>query len=498
MVSIYIKIIVTMVISLFTVPVVLNALGASDYGLYNLVAGIVLMLSFLNGSMTVSTQRYLSVYMGAKDNKKLLQIFNVSIVLHLLVGFAVIVILELSSLFLFNHFLNIDYTRIETVKIVFQCLILSTFFTIVSVPFDALINSYEDFIPLSLIEIINSVFILILVLSINKINIDSLVFYSIGMAFITTIFFLMKFLYCKFQYQICKINLKYFDKQIFKEIFSFAGWNTYGAVAMMARNQGIAVVMNNFFGTVINAAYGIANQINNVISNFSITLQKTINPQLMKSEGENNREKMLNIAMISSRYSVYILTIISIPLIIEMPYILKLWLKEVPENTIIFSRLILVLSIIYQFSVGLMSAIQSAGKIKNYQIVIGTVLLLNILLAYIILKLKFPPYYVFISLIIIEIISLYIRIIFAKKLVNLDKKFFIKDVFIIIMIINIITISVSFLPTYILQESFLRLSITVLVSFITYCFLIYVLGLKENEKNMINNFVISLLKIEKK
>ena len=492
MVAIYSKIVITMLISLFTLPLVLNALGASDYGLFTLIIGVITLLTFLNGSMTVSTQRYFSISMGANDKVKINKIFNISIILHLFVGVIIIVLLEILSFFLFDGFLNIDQNRVSAAKIVYQCLIISTLFTVLSVPFDALINANEDFAVLSIIEIFQSILVLILSISLPFIIHDKLVYYGFGMALIAIIVMLIKGVVCMKNYKECYFNKNSFDKILFNEMFSFAGWNTFGAIAMMGRNQGIAVILNMFSGTIVNAAYGIANQINNVLSNFSITLQKSINPQLMKSEGGNDRNRMLFIAFVSSKFSVYILAFFAIPLIIEMPYVLKVWIKDVPENTILFSQLILILSVVYQFSVGIMSAIQSGGRIKYYQLTIGALLFLNIPISYFLLLNNYPVYSVLICLIIVEVFSLFARIMFSKKLVNLDINRFIKEIIIPCLFILIISFSFSFLPHTFMSESFLRLLLTVLISIISMIFLIWNYGLQIKEKESILSIISKL------
>lgn len=497
MIAIYSKIVITMLISLYTLPLVLKVLGANDYGLFTLVLGVVTLLTFLNGSMTVSTQRFMSISMGANDKQEINRIFNVSILLHYLVGLFVIVILEVLSLFLFDGFLNIESNRINAAQIVYQCLIASTFFTIIAVPYDAMINANEDFVLLSIIEILQSILILLLTIALHFVAMDKLIFYGIGMASVAIIIMVVKRIVCKRRYKGSLINIHIFDPHLFKKMFSFAGWNTFGAIAMMGRNQGIAVILNLFCGTVVNAAYGIANQINNVLSNFSITLQKSINPQLMKSEGGNDRTKMLYIAFISSKFSVYILSFFALPLIIEMPYILKIWLKQVPEDTILFSQLILILSIVYQYSVGIMSAIQSSGKIKNYQIIMGTLLFINLPISYIFLRLDYPTYYVLICLIVVEIISLITRILFSKNLVSLDVVKFVKEIILPTLCVLAITFVLSVIPSLLLEESFLRLTFTGLLSVSSMFFLVWHIGLQSSEKERIYLILFSFFKKER-
>lgn len=488
MVVLYLKMLITIVVSLCSVPLVMRALGVSDYGLYSLIAGVIVMLSFLNSSMTVSTQRYMSVSMGKGDDKSVKQIFNVSIVLHLVIGFAILFLLEIGSVFLFNGFLNIDSSRIEAAKFIYQFLVISTLFSILSVPFDAIINAHENMLAFSILEIIESVSKLIIAFFLVDIHSDKLMFYGASLAIIAVAVMLLKWLFCIKKYPICKLELReLFDFNLFKEMFSFAGWNTFGAVAMLGRNQGMAIILNVFFGTVLNASYGVANQINGVLSNFSSIMQKSINPQLMISEGGNNRERMLNMTFISSKFSFFLLSIFAIPLIIEMPYVLKIWLKEVPQYTVWFSRLMLILSLLCQYSVGIMSAIQSAGKIKTYQITMGSLLILNLPVSYLFLSNGFPSYSVLICGIIIEIISLVTRMFFAKTLLGFRIDNFIKEVIAPSFLVFLLVLFLSIIPLNFITESFLRLILTCFCSTLMALVGIWFFGLNENEMSKFKN-----------
>lgn len=300
----YTKVITSLAIALVSVPLVLKALGASDYGLYNLVAGVVAMLAFLNNSMTVSSQRYLSVAMGERNNRKINSIYNTSFLLHLGLGLFVVVAFEFIGLFAINK-LNILPERMLCAKIIYQFLVLSTFAKIVAVPFDALVNAKEDMLPFSIIELIDSVLMLAVAFSIAYISGDKLIYYGFCVAAISLFVLLLKYCWCKHAYKECRINLKENNGNLrIREMLGFTGWNLFGGLAMIGRNQGVAIIINLFLGTIANAAYGVANQINGALGNFSATFQKAINPQLMKSEGMKDRNRLLRISFISSKFSV--------------------------------------------------------------------------------------------------------------------------------------------------------------------------------------------------
>lgn len=446
-----------MLISLVSVPMILNALGKSDYGLYNLIAGVISMLSFLNSSISITTQRYLSVAIGENNKDKLNVIYNVSLVLHLVVGLVIVLLFEICYMFLFDGFLNIEPERIHAAKVVYQFIVASTFFTIISVPFGAVMNAKENMLAFSIIAIIDSVLKLLLAFYLSRCPFDRLVVYGGCIALISFMNVLFNQIYVRIKYKEFNISLiKYFSKEYFFKMLGFSGWNTMGAVAMIGRNQGIAVIFNLFCGTVANAAYGIANQINGVLGYFSSTFQRALNPQLMQSEGMNNRTRLIRIALTSSKYSVWVIALFAIPLIIEMPYVLKLWLKDVPEYTLRLSQLVLVLAIVYQHSVGLMSSIQAVGKIRNYFITMSILILLNLPICYFILKNGFPLHYCIVVFIIIEFISLITRLFMAHKIVGIRIKDFVMKVFLPNILCIIAGGLVAMIFHFLMEESFLR------------------------------------------
>lgn len=441
----YAKILASMAIALVSIPLVLHALGASDYGLYNLVAGVIAMLSFLNNSMTISSQRYMSVAMGEDNEQKVNIIYNTSFALHLVLGLFVVLAFEVIGIFAVDR-LNIEPDRMWSAKIIFQFLIISTFSKIISVPFDALMNAKEDMLPFSVIELIDSVLMLLVAYTIQYFMGDKLVYYGFCVAGIAVLTFFMKYGWSRYAYKEYRIKFTQYKGHLHtKAMLGFTGWNLIAGLAMMGRNQGVAVIINLFHGTVANAAYGVANQINGALCHFSSTFQKAINPQLMKSEGMQDRERMLRISFISSKFSVLALSLFAVPLIIEMEEVLNMWLKnEIPPFTLRLSQLILILSIVYQYSVGIMSAIQATGKIRNYQILMSLILLCNLPIAYVMLNLGYPVHYAIGIFVVIEFFSLCVRIVMGKRIAGLGITSFlievIKPTLIIIMIPTIIVL----------------------------------------------------------
>lgn len=486
----YAKILISMLLSLVTVPIILRALGENDYGVYNLVAGVISMLAFLNASMSIASQRYLSVSKGEGHLEKLNKIFNVSIVMHFIVAGAVLIILEICFPFLFSGFLNIEPDRINAAKLVYQFLVVSTFFSIISVPMEAALNAEENMLSFSIINILSSVLKFCLALFLVKCPGDRLIIYGAGMLMITVITYIIYLTYVLLHYRgKYTLNLRLFDGTVMKGMFGFMGWNALGSFAMLGRNQGVAIIFNVFFGTVANAAYGIANQVHGALQYFSSTFQKAINPQLMISEGMNSRDRLIRIAFISSRVSVFVLSLFAVPLILEMPYVLKIWLHDVPDYTIGLCQLMLISSIIYQYSAGLMSSVQAVGKIKGYMIAMSVLILMTIPISYVLLKVGLPIYTVMIVWASIEAVSLAVRLYQASTIVGISVPQFLKKVLLPTLIAILVSASVALFVQRFMTQGFVRLVVVTLVFVAIYVVISWFKVFDSSEHAMVSNFL---------
>lgn len=487
----YGKMLISMVVILYSTRLVLNSLGVEDFGIFNLVAGVIAMLSFLNAAMTASTQRFLSYYLGAGDQNKLKLIFQSSIILHLLIGLLVVIILEVAGLFLFHGILNIPAPRIAAAKMLFHFMVVSTFFTINAVPYDSAINAHEDFLFDALTGIFETFLRLGIAIWIIYTEFDKLIFYGLLMALLTIVTRLIKSIFCYRKYQECKIkpNNKV-DYSLFKEMFSFAGWNMFGALCGLGRSQGLAIILNVFFGPIVNAAYGIANQVNGQLFAFSENLLKALRPQIIKSEGSGERESMLMLSMRASKYGFFLLALFAIPLIMEMPYVLKLWLKNVPEYTISFCQLILLATLTNLLTIGLQTAIQATGRIKVYQSIVGGILLFNLPLGWWLLKAGLPAYVVLFSAVFIELLACIARIWILHQIASLSIKRYFKEVILRIIGVSVLTSTCCFLITSYLNEGMIRMLMVGFCSLIILPLSIYLIGMDKDELEYLKRAII--------
>ena len=493
-VILYLKIVICMAISLITVPLVLHALGESDFGLFNLIAGVIAMLAFINGAMTVSTQRYLSVTIGERDKTKLLEVYNLSILLHFIIGIVIVLLIELSIPLLMKYLLNIQEGQKEAAYLLFHFLAISMFFTVITVPFDAVLNSYENMLFFSITGILEAILKLLVAISLTFFTSGRLEIYGIATAAIALLIFLIKYFYCSHKYKDLYLSISSLkNKKLFVEIASFAGWNTLSSSTFIGRNQGLALILNHFFGIVINASYGIANQVNSILGYFSTTIQKSINPQLMESEGLHEHERLTNLSFALTKYSVFILCAISVPLIIELPYILHIWLGKIPPYTIALIRPVIMLAIITQASSGFMSAVQSSGQIKAYTTTVCILTFSGLVLAYYVPKFGGSPDSAIWAICAVEIIVFFSRAYFARRLQHISIISYLRQT-ILPNILLAFFVSLCLLGcTKVLEPSFYRLCLICLLDIILFCGLGYLFFLNNNERLYINKILSNLL-----
>lgn len=496
----YIRVLLTGGITLYTTRLVLDALGMEDYGIYSLVAGIVAMLAFLNSAMTVSTQRYLSYYEGKKDLSKQKSIFSNSLLLHFATGILILIAMEIAGLFLFDGFLHINTDRIAAARISYRMMEFAVFFAIISVPFTASLNAHEDMLLLAAVNVVEVLLRLALVLLVFYIQQNErLVFYSLSNALVSLVAFALYVIICRLRYKECTLKIhKYVNRKEINELKSFTGWNLFGSLCGVIRNQGLSVVLNVFCGLVLNAAYAIANQLGSYLSFFSTSVLQTMNPQIMKSEGNNDRKRMLRLSMTTSKLAFFLFATIAVPSIFEIKELLNWWLKEIPSYTEAFCILILTGTLVNLLTVGLQSAVQATGKIKAYQITVGTLLLMVLPLAFLLLKMGFPPYSILVGSIIIEFIACISRLFFLKRIAGLSLKEYFNRVFRKELFPLLIIVSVCFLVTTNITLNG-RFVITFFLAFVFFLPSVYFIGLCPDEKAAVSEILGKVvLKLRKK
>lgn len=479
----YTRSFITVFITLYSTKIIINELGVEDFGLYSLVGGVVGMLAFFSSALTTSTQRYISVNIGKGYLNEIKKVVANSIVIHLLIGLLIATLVFFVGSYLINNKLVIPDNRIDATLIVFYFVIASTFVTIISVPFEAVINAHENFLFLAIVGVTEVLLKLGAALFLSYVqNLDKLVVYAVLLFILLFLISLVKWLYCMYKYKETKISLKrYFSRKQIKEQIGFVGWNLFGAACAMGRGHGIAIISNLFFGSVVNAAYGIANQVKAQSSFFSITVLNVLNPQIMKSEGANDRDRMLKISMMANKFGFLLLAFFAIPLMFEMEHIIQLWLGKTPKYVVNFCVLILLGSLFEQLTVGFKSAVQSVGNIKNYQIIIGSIILLNLPLTYFFLHIGYPAEIALLIFAVIEFIVSIIRIKLTILITGLKLNTYLKRVFypILIPVLSSLIICYLFVNNLSFQYRFI---FTFGVSSLCFFLLIFYFSLCSDEK----------------
>lgn len=497
----YAKMGITMFISLYTTRLILNSLGASDFGIFNIVGGAIAMLGFLNAAMASATQRFMSYSEGEGDKEKQRNIFNVSFILHLGISLFVGIALLIAGFFFFNGILNIPPDRVFAAKVVYGSLIVSTMFTVMTVPYDAAMNAHENMKYYAIVGIFESLLKLAVAFACVYTSFDKLIVYGSLMACIPLVTLSIMRIYCHRHYEECIIApRKYWKKDLMKEMTSFAGWNFFSSSVTMISAYGQGIILNNFFGTVLNAAQGIASQINGQLQVLSSNMLKAVNPILGKSVGAHNTELLIKSTVLGAKYAAALYSLVAIPLFIETPYILKLWLKNVPDWAVIFVRFQLLKTFIeFQF-VTLPSSISATGKIKKYSFYSSLSNLMQLPAIYILFKLGYPPYCMYIATILFGNLVVYgIAMYFAKKNYSLSIIAYLKCVLLPVYSSLIITFVVLNALLLIMSISnLINLIIFVILSFIVYCISFFILCSKEEKMQILGLINIVKNKLYKK
>lgn len=437
----YIRMFIMVIISLYTSRIVLSALGAEDFGINNVVGGVITFLGFLTASLAGASARFITFALGKGDCGELKNTFNNIVLIHGLFSIIVLVIGETVGLWFVTTQLNIPAGRENAAMWVYQLSIITSIGGLVSSPYNAAIIAHEKMSAFAYLTLGDAILKLLAVFLLVYTPFDKLIFYAVYICLIQMFDFIVYIIYCNRQFEETRgLALKNTDKQLFKQIFGYAGWTMNGNLAIFGYTQGLNILLNIFFNPVVNAARGIAVQIQNIVNSFCINFQMAINPQLTKSYAAGDLKRMHELIIASSKYSFFLMLFICLPLAIEANTVLGWWLGEFPEHSVSFLRLILGASILYCFSNPIITAVHATGRIKWFQIYEGTSLLMIVPVAYIALKFfNVPPKSVFIIHIIIEIITQGIRLKIVLPMVGMGIKEYVGKV--IVPVIKVALIS---------------------------------------------------------
>lgn len=472
----YFRMFLVMGVTLYTSRIVLEQLGVSDYGVYSIVGGIVALFGFLNSSMSSATQRYLAFDLGKKDDKKLQKTFSATLTIHLAIAIIILFFAETLGLWYVNYKVILPPERLFAANVVYQFSVLTALIGIIQVPYDSLIMAYEKMNIYAYISIVEVSLKLTLVFFLVYYPGDKLIAYGAMMFLVSLIIRIAYQIYCKKKYVVSKYKFEY-DKIYFKELISYSGWNLFGGLASVSRGQGINIVLNLFFGTVANAAYGLTLQVQSATNQFVTNFQRAVNPQIIKTYSEGNLKRMQKLIIQSSKFSFLLMFLLVAPILLNTDFILNLWLKNPPKYTVIFVQLSLISILIDSVSYPFRTGVQATGHIKLYQAVVGSIQLLSIPISYVWLYLGGEPEVVFYAIIMGSFLSLIFRVYFLHKQVKLNINEFLNQVISRVLVICLLMYCYSLLSNYIQFESdVLKLFISGIITIV-----LFLLGLSKKE-----------------
>lgn len=480
----YFRMLLTMAVSLYTSRVVLSTLGVEDYGIYNVVGGVVAMFSVISGSLSAAISRFITYELGKGDKKALESIFSSAVTIQLALGVIILILAEGIGVWFLNAKMNIPENRLYATNWVFQLSIVTFIINLISVPYNASIIAHEKMSAFAYISILEVSAKLLIVYMLLISPIDRLIFYAIMMASVALIIRFVYGYYCKRHFEECNYHF-IFDKDLLKRMFGFAGWNFIGNCSAILRDQGGNIVINLFCGPAVNAARGIAYQVNSAINGFVNNFMMALNPQITKSYASGNREYMMTLIYQGARLSFYILMMFSLPVIINVDYILGLWLKTVPEHTSTFIQLVLVFTMSEAISNPLITAMLATGNIRNYQIIVGGLQLMNLPISYILLKNGCIPETVLIVAICISQCCLLARLYMLRGMIGLSFKKFIEKVYFNVISVSTISALLPILVSKILPGNFANFILACILSLLTTSLTILYIGCNSEERALV-------------
>lgn len=492
-ISLYFRMIITMVISLYTSRIVLNALGVSDFGIYNVVGGVVIMFGFLNSAMASSTQRFLAFELGRKDNVRLRQVFSISVTLHIFISIIIVLLSETLGVWFLNTRLTIPAERLAAANWVFQFSVLTSVLTVLSVPYDAAIIAHERMNVFAYISILEVSLKLGVVFLLQLFGYDKLVLYAILIFLVSLILRIVYGTYCTRNFK--ESHYRFFwEKKLFTEMTSFAGWNLFGVFAGIGYGQGVNILLNIFFGPLVNAARGIAFQVMGAVNQLVTNFQIAVFPPITKAYVSNDEKNMYRLIFASSKFSYYLLLLFIIPLFIEAKEILAFWLKYVPEYTVSFTRLVLIDVLVCSLSGPLQILAQATGRVRNYQLVVSIILLLNLPVSYLLLKMGHSPQSTFVVSIVLSTVALFARLVVLKTLTAFPVSVFLNKVVLTVLVVTIFIIPLPLYVQSIIPHKLLQFFLVGICTIITLITSVWVIGLSVAERSIIKGYLDKLVK----
>lgn len=474
----------TMLISLYTSRVVLETLGVEDFGIYNVVGGVVAMFSMLSGSLSAAISRFMTFELGKGDGEKLHGVFCSSVNIQLILSAIILVLSETVGLWFLNTQMNIPEPRMSAANWVFQCSILTFILGLISSPYNASVISHERMSFFAVVSISEAVVKLIIVVSLQFAPADKLVTYAVALTLLALAVRILYGAYCSRHFDECHYSAT-IGKPLVKQMFTFAGWNFFGSGSWLLMNQGVNILINIFFGVVFNAARGIATQVETAVNSFVASFTTALNPQITKDYARGELDQMLKLIYAGSKYSFFLMLFVALPILLETETILDIWLKNTPEYAVLFVRLTIMISLLAIVSNTMIIAMLATGNIRNYQLAVGGLGMLIFPIVWMLYKFGMPVWVSYVVHFLIFVLQLTVRLFMLRRMVGLNITHFLR--YVIQRDISVFLLS-SLLPIVIIifiDASVLRMFLTLSVSIISVAGAVYFVGLTKDERGIV-------------
>lgn len=488
MLMLYLRMLFNVVVSLVISRLILNALGVEDFGIYNVVGAVVVLFAFLNSAMASSTQRFLTFEIGRKNQERLHKVFSTSILIHALIAVVILILAETVGLWLFYSKMIIPEGRMTAAMLVYQLSVLSSLVTIMSVPYNSAIIAREKMDVFAYISMLEVSLRLVVVVALCFAAGDRLMVYAFLLFMVSLLIRGVYMVYCRRNIPEARFVFVW-DRKLFSEMLHFAGWSMFGNLAYVGYTQGVNILLNMFFGPVVNAARAIAVQVQGTIINFCNSFQTALNPQITKSFAADDRQYMNTLVLGSSKFSFLLLLLMALPLMIETKQVLVIWLKIVPDHTVSFLRIILMVTMVDVLANPLITLAQATGRIRNYQLIVGGVLLMIVPLSYLALKLGGSPESVFVVHLCLVVVAQVLRLWLLRGLVGISLRRYFRSVVMPLMYVTFFSVIPPLAIYGRMEASLWRLVCVVAVSCLSVLFFGYAMGLSDGERGFVKNKV---------
>lgn len=477
----YVRMVFLMLVNLYTARIVLQSLGVENYGIYNAVGGFVAMFSILSTSLSTAISRFLTYTLGENDDVKLKRVFSTSVIIQMILGSLLLIVAETIGLWFLNSKMTIPVGKEFAANCVFQLSTLTFIVNLLSVPYNSVLIAHERMSAFAYIGIFEGLATLAIAFLIRISPMDVLIFYAILMCCVALLTRLIYGMYCKKHFQECRFRWQW-DTSLVKIMFGFAGWNFIGTTSGVLRSQGINMLYNIYVGPIANAAYGLSMQVLNAVNRFSGNFYTAVQPQITKSFAMADKERSFYLVCTSSRLAFFLLMLIVLPLFWETEFLLSMWLVDVPRYTVYFTRIVLVFCLTESFSQPLIYLMLADGRIRNYQIVVGGLCLLNFPVAWILLYCGFTPVYAQMTLVLFSVITLFVRLVMLSSMTGFPVYRFLKETLCKVLFVIAISSIAPYMVSHYAGQGFLRLIANVLVTELVAIAMIVAFGLSKSEK----------------